>query len=91
MIPLLFETGQDALVDRVLVVDCPESVQVERVRRRSALTDEAISRIMASQISRAERLARADDVIDNQGDPDCLPPQVERLHRAYLSLAGSPA
>jgi dephospho-CoA kinase len=91
VIPLLLETGQDALVDRVLVVDCPESVQVERVHRRSGLPEDEIARIMGSQIPRAERLSRADDVIDNQGDPDALPPQVERLHRAYLALAESPA
>lgn len=91
VIPLLFETGQDALVDRVLVVDCPESVQVARVHQRSGLPEDEIARIMGSQIPRAERLSRADDVIDNQGDPDTLPPQVERLHRAYLALAESRA
>ncbi len=89
MVPLLFETGQEGLVERVLVVDCPEAVQIERVRRRSGLSETEIARIVASQIPRAERLARADDVIDNQGDPDALVPQVERLHRDYLALAGS--
>lgn len=89
VIPLLLETGQDALVDRVLVVDCPEPVQLERVHQRSGLPEDEITRIMGSQIPRTERLSRADDVIDNQGDPDALPPQVERLHRAYLALAES--
>jgi dephospho-CoA kinase len=91
VIPLLYETGQDSLVERVLAVDCPESVQIERVRRRSGLPAAEIARIMGSQISRTERLAKADDVIDNQGEPDTLPPQVERLHRAYLALARSRA
>lgn len=91
VIPLLYETGQESLVERVLVVDCPESLQVERVRRRSGLPAAEIARIMGSQITRAERLAKADDVIDNQGEPDTLPPQVERLHRAYLAMAESRA
>lgn len=89
VVPLLLETGQQALTNRVLVVDVPESVQIERVRRRSALTDAEIERIIASQIGRAERLARADDVLDNSADPDRLIAQVEALHRRYLALAAS--
>jgi dephospho-CoA kinase len=89
VIPLLFETGQESLMDRVLVVDCPEPIQIERVRRRSQLPEAEIARIIASQIPRAERLARADDVIDNGSGPDDLLPQIEQLHRAYLALAGA--
>jgi len=89
VIPLLLETGQQSLVHRVLVVDCPEATQVERVRRRSGLPEAEIARIMASQIPRAERLAWADDVIENQGDAGDLPPQVGRLHQRYLALAAS--
>lgn len=89
VIPLLFETGQETLVDRVLVVDCPEPLQLERVGRRSQLPKAEIARIIASQVQRAERLARADDVIDNSGGPDGLLPQVDRLHRTYLALAGA--
>jgi dephospho-CoA kinase len=85
-IPLLFETGQRDLADRVLVIDVPESVQIERVKVRSGLDEDQIRRIMASQVSRAERLAGADDVIDNGGATKDIPPQVERLHRRYLSL-----
>lgn len=87
VIPLLFETGQQSLIHRVLVVDCPEATQVERVRQRSGLSDSEISGIMQTQAPRAERLARADDIIDNQGDPEALQPQVERLHQRYLALA----
>lgn len=87
VIPLLFETGQQSLIHRVLVVDCPEATQVERVRQRSGLSDSEISGIMQTQVPRAERLARADDIIDNQGDPEALQPQVERLHQRYLALA----
>ncbi len=89
VIPLLFETNQDTLADRVLVVDVPETVQRERVRRRSGLTDSEIDRIIASQISRTERLARADDILDNSGDLPALSEQVERIHCSYIDLAGT--
>ena len=87
VVPLLFETGQESLMDRVLVVDCPEETQIERVQRRSQLGPADMARILASQVSRAERLARADDVIDNSGELAALAPQVECLHRFYLDLA----
>ena len=88
MVPLLIETGIDPRkVQRVLVVDCPEATQRERVARRSNLDPAQIQRIMDSQASRSQRLARADDVIDNSGSPAQLPAQVERLHRQYLQLA----
>ncbi|WP_295445677.1 dephospho-CoA kinase [uncultured Thiodictyon sp.] len=89
MIPLLFETGQETLVDRVLALDCPEELQIERVCRRSALSVAEVSRIVASQIPRPERLARANEVIDNRGAPDALGPQIKRLHQLYLALAGA--
>lgn len=89
VIPLLFETGQETLADRILVVDCPESLQIERVRRRSGLSTDQIAQIMASQIPRAQRLAGADDIIDNQDGPEALEAQVDGLHRAYLSLAST--
>lgn len=89
VVPLLFETDQQHLADRVLVVDVPEALQLERVRRRSGLTETETARIIASQIGRAERLARADDIIDNSGDRRALLAQIERLHRQYLQLAGT--
>ena len=89
VIPLLFETGQESLMDRVLVVDCPEPIQIERVCRRNQLPEAEVARIIASQIPRAERLARADEVINNGNGPDDLMPQIEHLHRAYLALAGA--
>ncbi|MEA3642448.1 MAG: dephospho-CoA kinase [Lamprobacter sp.] len=89
MIPLLLETGQQALVDRVLVVDLPEALQIARVQARNGLEPGQIKRIIASQVSRTERLAAADDVIDNSGDQHRLRPQVERLHQAYLRLASA--
>lgn len=87
VIPLLFETGQQDLVARVLVVDVPESLQIARVQARSGLPRAEIARIMATQIKRTQRCARADDLIDNSSDLDRLRPQVEQLHRHYLDLA----
>jgi dephospho-CoA kinase len=89
VIPLLFETNQQNLVDRTLVVDVPEPIQIERVRQRSGLADADILGIIASQIERTERLARADDIIDNSNDLPALLAQVERIHRLYLKLASA--
>ncbi len=88
-IPLLVETGQTGLADRVLVVDAPEALRIARVGRRSGLAPAAVRRIIASQATRAERLAAADDVIDNAGDRAALRPQVAALHARYLDLAGA--
>jgi dephospho-CoA kinase len=87
VIPLLFETGQTDLADRVLVVDLPEEEQRRRVQARSGLDRTEIDRILASQVSRAERLAGADDIIDNSGPVAALGPAVAALHRRYLELA----
>ncbi|MBV5309180.1 dephospho-CoA kinase [Chromatium okenii] len=89
VIPLLFETGQQQWAQRVLVVDVPEAVQIERVQQRSGLATDEIKRIIASQIARAERLARADDLIDNSGNSAVLIPQIKQLHERYLQLAGA--
>ena len=86
-IPLLLETGQTYLADRVLVIDLPRPQQIERVITRSGLDAAEVERIMASQVSRSERLAAADDIIDNSGPEEALRPQVEALHRHYLTLA----
>ncbi|MGD2020197.1 MAG: dephospho-CoA kinase [Thiohalocapsa sp.] len=86
-IPLLVETGQTDMADRVLVVDAPEDLCIERVGRRSGLTPEQVKRIMASQASREDRLAAADDVIENTRDLEDLEPKVRALHARYLSLA----
>ena len=88
VVPLLLETAAyQAVTDRVLVVDCDEAAQIERTRSRSGLQDDEVRAIIASQIPRGERLARADDVVHNGGQADELRPQVERLHRSYLSAA----
>ena len=88
VVPLLVESpGYRRRVTRVLVVDCPQDVQVERVRQRSKLPEEEIRRIVASQAKREERLAAADDVIDNSGSLDALHKQVRELHPKYLELS----
>ncbi len=86
VVPLLVESGARAgRFDRVLVVDCPVSVQVARVQRRSGLSAERIESILAAQASREQRLAAADDVIDNGGDAAALAAQVDALHRRYAA------
>jgi dephospho-CoA kinase len=88
VVPLLIESPDyRKRVDRVLVVDCPEDLQVERVRARSGLADDEVRAIMRTQVSRAERLAAADDVIDNRGSRDALRKQVAALHKKYLQFA----
>lgn len=88
VVPLLIESPDyRAQVGRVLVVDCPEALQVARVRQRSGLPEGEIRRIMASQIQREKRLAAADDVIDNSGSIAALQQQVRQLHETYLAQA----
>lgn len=83
-IPLLVESGSwRQRVSRVLVVDCPEQVQVARVMARNGLAEAQVRAIMAAQAPRAVRLAAADDVIDNGGPIEALAPQVDRLHDLY--------
>ena len=87
VVPLLVEKGNWLdQVDRVLVVDCPESLQVERVMQRSALTQSQVQAIMAAQASRAQRLEHADDIIENAAQPEAILAQVATLHRRYLEL-----
>jgi len=89
--PLLLEAGQDALAHRVLVVDVGEDTQVARTMQRDNNSGEQVRAIIAAQIGRAERLARADDVIENSGSLEELEPKVLALHRRYLELAAAMA
>ena len=87
VIPLLVESRDYGLrVDRVLVIDAPESTQLSRVRDRG-LSDEQAKAIIASQAPRSARLAAADDVVSNDGTLDALRQQVGLLHQRYLGLA----
>jgi dephospho-CoA kinase len=89
VIPLLVETGNyRELLDRVLVVDCPESLQVERVRARNGLNAEEVSAIISAQANRASRIAAADDVIANDADSRSLRDQVLSLDAKYREIAG---
>jgi dephospho-CoA kinase len=90
VVPLLIESeGYRERVGRVLVVDCPEAVQISRVRQRSGLPEAEIRRIISTQVQRDKRLAAADDVIDNSGPVSALQQQVRKLHETYLKLAAA--
>ncbi len=88
VVPLLFESGFEQRVDRVLAVDCPETLQRARLQQRDGESPERVERMLAAQLGRDERLRRADDVIDNAGELPHTRAQVEALHRRYLTLAG---
>src|SRR5690606_5586947 len=88
VVPLLVESGRHKeRCQRLVVVDCPEETQIARVMARNGMTRAEVERIMATQATRAQRLAAADDVIDNSGTPAMLAPQVAVLHDKYLELA----
>ena len=87
IIPLLFETGMTHFVDRVLVIDCPVETQIKRVKIRDKLTIERIQSIIDSQVSRAFRKSKADDLINNSGNNYRLAEQVKKLHNLYFSLS----
>ncbi|MEN3276485.1 MAG: dephospho-CoA kinase [Massilia sp.] len=88
VVPLLIESGTWVdRVTRVLAIDCSEETQVARVMARNRLAEAQVRAIMAAQVTRAQRLAAADDVILNDDGLDALAPQVERLHAFYLAEA----
>lgn len=90
VIPLLVETGDYRdMLNRVLVIDCPEDVQIARVRARSGLDPDEIKAILAAQAGRSARLAEADDVIVNTSTRAALVAEVAVLHRRYLTLAAA--
>lgn len=90
VVPLLLErTGLRSLVDRVLVVDCPEADQIRRVVARNGFSPAEVRAIMAAQIDREHRLAAADDVLHNAETLDAIAPQVEALDRRYRELAAA--
>jgi dephospho-CoA kinase len=86
-VPLLLETGFFRLVDRILVVDCPESQQIERLMRRDGSTESEARAMLAAQTDRDSRREAADEIIDNSGPLNATQSQVETLHRRYLELA----
>jgi dephospho-CoA kinase len=89
VVPLLVETGLFGDADRVLVVDVPESVQMQRLMDRDGVDRDDAEAALRAQADRRHRLARADDVIVNTGSPDELRAEVDRLDRIYRELASS--
>ena len=88
VVPLLVESGSwRDRVDRILVVDCPEELQVSRVKQRNGLAEEQVRAIMANQATRAQRLAVADDIVANDADMAALEPQIAVLHEKYLAIS----
>jgi len=84
--PLLLETNQHELVDRILVVDADESLQISRAMTRDTNNPKQIKKIIATQMSRVERRLKADDIIENHGELQSLDIQVEQLHNFYMDL-----
>lgn len=86
--PLLFESGQSAMVDRCLVIDVPETLQIERTAARDEVDAAQARAIVAAQMPRERRLARADEVLDNSGDEAAMRRRVAELDRHYRAMAG---
>jgi len=89
-VPLLIEKHRESSVDRVLVVDCDEALQIRRLQARDGTSLAEARKMLESQAPRAERLAAADDLIANSSGMAELRDQVERLHARYLKLVGTP-
>ena len=87
VIPLLIETQQTNHVDHILVVDCPEEIQIKRIKQRDNRDEQQIKEIMDSQVSRQKRLTAADDVIENQADISELDAKIEELHQKFLLMS----
>ena len=86
-IPLLFETHAESFVDRILVIDCAEKTQIERVQKRDNLPLQQIETILAAQVSRDFRQKYADDLLDNSKANHSLAEDVKKLHNFYISLS----
>ncbi len=92
VVPLLVENRLTALANRVLVIDVDEATQIERTCRRDGVSREQAQAILAAQASRAQRLAAADDVLDNQnGTPEAIKSRILALHETYLAFASQQA
>ena len=85
--PLLLETHQQDLVERILVIDLPTHIQLARVKKRDKLTQDEIQRIIEVQLSREERLTYADDILSNLEPVETLTQSVQVLHEKYLQMA----
>ncbi|OGT22030.1 MAG: dephospho-CoA kinase [Gammaproteobacteria bacterium RBG_16_57_12] len=90
-IPLLLETGRQYPVQRVLVIDAPDELRLQRIQERDGIDRHQAQAIINSQIDRATRLRAADDLITNNGELEHLRRQVENLHQYYLEIAAARA
>jgi len=88
-IPLLLESTPNPLIERILVIDAPEQLQIERSVQRDGCTAEDVQAIMKTQVSRKQRLSAADEVIQNDSDLASLKKQIDELHQLYLQMARS--
>ncbi|MGE8415742.1 MAG: dephospho-CoA kinase [Pseudomonas sp.] len=86
--PLLVESGQAQMTQRILVIDAPQQLQIERTLLRDQVSEQQVQAILQAQASREERLRHADDVLVNDRDRAWLHSEVERLHHFYLTLRG---
>lgn len=86
VVPLLIENQLQSMVDRILVIDVKTQTQIQRTMQRDHVSEQQVRSILASQISREERLSHADDVIDNSYSNDELFPQITKLHKKYLAM-----
>ncbi|WP_273829223.1 dephospho-CoA kinase [Pseudomonas sp. SBT1-2] len=86
--PLLIESGQYAMTQRILVIDVPQQLQIERTLQRDRISEQQIQAILKAQATREDRLSHADDVLVNDHDLAWLHSEVERLHHFYLTLRG---
>lgn len=89
VVPLLVENGLQQQADRVLVIDVDEETQIARTLKRDRISPEQAKNILAAQATRQQRLAVADDVINNSGEPEDALPYVAELHQRYLALAAT--
>ena len=86
--PLLIESGQYSMTQRILVIDVPQSLQIQRTLQRDNISEQQVQAILKAQSSREDRLNHADDVLVNDKDLAWLHGEVERLHHFYLTLRG---
>ena len=84
---MLLETNSQEMCSRVVVVDVPEDVQIQRTAKRDKVSSNQVEQMVAAQMKREKRLEKADDVLLNNGTIEDLEKQVEELHKKYIQMA----
>jgi dephospho-CoA kinase len=87
VVPLLVEKKKYEFINRILVIDCDEQIQINRVKKRNNLNDKEVADIMRTQATRQQRLVQADDIIHNNGDLSLLLEQVKLLNKKYIHIS----